>query len=77
MKRVFVCFEQHLDKNGKPFVDDDGCTYLKPHSNPLLAGREFANVTEILTVIIDHNNANPTKKFVGEFIPLEKYSFGI
>ena len=72
MKRVFVCFEQHTDKNGKPFLDDDGCTYVKPHTHALLANREFVNITEILQTILDNNNNPANKPFKGEFIPFEK-----
>jgi hypothetical protein len=74
MKRVYVAYERFA-QGGKVFTDGDGCNYLKPHTHSLLAGKEFCNTTEALTVIHDHNNANPRDKFQGEVIFLEVFSF--
>ena len=74
MKNAFIAYERH-SQNGKLFTDADGCQYLKPHTHALLAGKEFANPGEAVTVIRDHNIANPTSPFKGELILLNVISF--
>lgn len=74
MKNAFIAYERH-SQDGKLFLDADGCQYLKPHTHVLLAGKEFANQGEAVTVIRDHNIANPTNPFKGELILLNVISF--
>lgn len=74
MKYAFIAYERHT-QGGKLFADGDGCHYLKPHSHPLLAGKEFANQGECVTVIRDHNIANPADQFKGEVILLPVLTF--
>lgn len=81
MKRVFVCFEQHRDASGKLTVDAEGATYLRPHTHPLLKGKEFATDREIFETINDNDNAADAKgraandAFKGEVIILQVLTF--
>ena len=74
MKNAFVAYERHT-QGGKVFADADGCHYLRPHSNKLLQGKEFANPGECITLIRDHNIANPSDQFTGELILLNVITF--
>jgi hypothetical protein len=67
MKRVYIAFERFA-QDGQVFTDPDGCSYLRPHSHPLLAGKEFCNPTEAVQLISDYNIENPKNRFKGEVI---------
>lgn len=71
MTRNFQPFERHRNPDGTVYTDPEGCIYFKPHTNPLLAGKEFANPMGMLQTIDDHNNQNPSAKFSGEVVLLE------
>jgi len=75
MKRAFTCFEFHRQSDGKLTLDDDGASYVRPHTHPLLAGKEFVNETEILQAIQDHNAAHPSSPFKGEILVFPVLTF--
>lgn len=78
MTNEFIAFERHR-KSGKVFTDEDGCTYLQPHSHDLLKGKSFANPGEAFQLIHDHNNAVAADRrgepFKGEVILLNVVTF--
>jgi hypothetical protein len=75
MKRTYVCFEPHRQADGSLTLDADGASYLKPHSHPLLKGKEFVNELEIVQAIQDHRRENPAKPFTGEVVILQVLTF--
>jgi hypothetical protein len=85
MKNAFVPFELHRQEDGTLFTDADGCSYLRPHSHPLLKGKEFCHQGEVVTLIRDNNilaaqideltgKAKATP-FRGEFVLLNVVTF--
>lgn len=86
MKNAFIAFELHRDADGKVMTDDDGACYLKPHTHPLLAGKEFCNQGEAVQLIRDYNApkqdpgnpsvmVSPKERFAGELIVLNVLTF--
>jgi hypothetical protein len=75
MKRAFVVFERHIAADGKLFTDGDGCVYIKPHSHPVFAGKEFCNDLEVLQAVQDHNSNPKNEPFKGEYIVLPIITF--
>jgi len=54
MRNYFLVFERSRNEDGTVELQD-GCIFLKPHSNPMFQ-KEFVNEVEILATIQDVRN---------------------